>query len=230
MKSILINLSLVFVALFSQAQQIYFTGKVVESDSTTIMPYVYIINKTTGNGAMSDEYGKFSISAEEKDTIICSFVGRSKLLMPIKKLKTSNNQLLVVMKTLPISLQPVVVNAFKLKPYEKSYMNDIIDKSKLKPINVIQSPISALYMQFSREGKELRKLAKIFEDVLIEEEVQKKFNPEILRKLTGDDKINYDIFRRYCFEVSNDYILTHDGVDLYSKIMGCYKRWKQEGR
>jgi hypothetical protein len=230
LKSLLISLSLVFVALFSQAQQNYYTGKVVESDSTTIMPYVYIINKTTGNGAMSDEYGKFSLSAGENDTIICSFVGRSKLLMPIKKLKTSSNQLLVVMKTLPISLQPVVVNAFKLKPYEKAYMNDIIDKSKLKPINVIQSPISALYMQFSKEGKELRKLARIFEDVLIEEQVQKKFNPEILRKLTGDDKINYDVFRRYCFEVSNDYILTHDGVDLYSKIMGCYKRWKQEGR
>ena len=79
------------------------------------------------------------------------------------------------MKTLPVSLQPVVVNAFKLKPYEKEYMNDIIDRSKLKPLNIVQSPISALYMQFSREGKELRKLARIFEEVLIEEQVQKKF-------------------------------------------------------
>ena len=87
MKSVLISLSFVFAVLFSRAQQIYFTGKVVESDSITIMPYVYIINKTTGNGAMSDEYGKFSLSAEEDDTLICSFVGRSKLLMPIKKLK-----------------------------------------------------------------------------------------------------------------------------------------------
>lgn len=232
MKPVLFSIWLFCHAFTGLAQQIAFTGKVVESDSTTLMPYVYIINKTTGNGAMSDEFGKFSIIAEEKDTLICSYVGHSKLQMPINRLKSGNNQLLVVMKNLPVNLQPVVVSVFKLKPYEKEYMRNIIDetKSKLKPLNVAQSPITALYMQFSREGKQLRKLSRIFEDLLIEEEVQKKFNPEILRKLTNDEKINYDQFRRYCFEVNNDYILSHDGVELYSKIMGCYKRWKQEGR
>lgn len=223
---------LFFLLVYSpfRAQVPFWSGKVVESDSLTIMPYVYIINKTTGNGAMSDESGKFGIYAEEGDTLICSFVGHSRLQMPVRKLKASGNQLLIVMRTLPVKLQPVVVSAFKLKPYEREYMNKIIDESKIRPINAFQSPITALYMQFSKEGRQIRKLAKIFEDLLIEEQVLKKFNPEILRKLTGDEKINFDVFRRYCFEVSNDYILTHDGVELYGKIMDCYRRWKREGR
>ena len=72
--------------------------------------------------------------------------------------------------------------------------------------------------------------AKIFEDVFIEEQVKKKFNPEILRQLTGDDKIDFDKFRKYCYGASNDYIMNHDGYDLYYKIMECYYRWKGEGR
>lgn len=231
LKRFLFNILFILSALAPlRAQAPFWTGKVVESDSVTIMPYVYIINKSTGNGAMSDEAGKFGIYAEEDDTLICSFVGHSRLQLPVRKLKADKSHLLIVMRTLPVKLQPVVVSAFKLKPYEREYMNKIIDESKIRPINAFQSPITALYMQFSKEGRQIRKLAKIFEDLLIEEQVLKKFNPEILRKLTGDEKINFDIFRRYCFEVSNDYILTHDGVELYSKIMDCYRRWKQEGR
>ena len=43
-----------------------------------------------------------------------------------------------------------------------------------------------------------------------------------------DDSIDYYAFRKYCYNVSNDYIIIHDGVELYSKIMECYKRWKNE--
>ena len=62
----------------------------------------------------------------------------------------------------------------------------------------------------------------------LEEEVQKKLSPEILRKLTGDEKLDYDAFRKYCYYVSNYFIITHDGFDLYSRVMECYKSWKTE--
>ena len=60
--------------------------------------------------------------------------------------------------------------------------------------------------------------------------VAKKFNPEVLRKLTGDDKIDFDKFRKYCYYLSNDYIINHDGYDLYYRVMDCYYRWKDEKR
>jgi hypothetical protein len=107
-------------------------------------------------------------------------------------------------------------------------MNSIIDRSKIKKMDYATSPISALYMQFSSEGRQVRKLAKIFEDLLIEEEVQKRLSPETLRRLTGDENIDYYAFRKYCYNVSNEFIITHEGVELYSKVMECYKRWKNE--
>ena len=206
-------------------------GIVVEPDSITPMPFVYVINAQTGLGQMSDGNGRFTVSAFEKDSIIFSFVGYSRLKLSAAKLyKGVYKDSKVIMIESGYKLNQVVVSGFKLKPYEKDYMKRVIQGSKTSVLNAMESPITALYMQFSQKGKEQRKLAKIFEDIFIQEEVAKKFNPEILRKLTGDDKIDFDVFRKYCYYLSNDYIITHDGYDLYYRVMDCYYRWKDERR
>jgi hypothetical protein len=206
-------------------------GVIYEKDSSEVMPYVYVINKTTGNGAMSNLDGKFFITAKMQDTVICSYVGYAKEFIPVKDLKkNSKGEYVIMMKTPYINLSAVTVTTFKYKPYEREYMNKIIDQSHIRTIDALQSPFTAAYMQFSKRGKELRKLAKIFDEILIEEEVSKKINPEILRNLTGDDKLDIEAFRKYCVELSNYFIITHDGFDLYNRVMDCYKRYKSEGR
>ena len=206
-------------------------GKVVEIDSNTVMPFVYIINKSNGNGTMSDNDGRFTISSNPKDTLICSYFGFAKLYVPVKDLpKSKNGEIKLVMQPLLINLKPVYITTFKIKPYEREYMNDIIDRSRIKTIDYVTSPISALYMRYSKEGKQINKLAKIFEGLLIEEQVQRKLSKEILIRLTGDEKIDYYAFRKYCYYVNDDYIITHEGAELYSKVMDCYKHWKTERR
>jgi hypothetical protein len=210
------------------AQQLI-KGKIVENDSNTAVPFVYIIAKSNGNGTMSDNDGNFSLLLNQEDTLVFSCIGFTKLVIPFKNLfKTSTNSYKVIMTKMLINLNMIVVTSFKIKPYERDYMNKIIDESKIKALDYSTSPISALYMRYSKEGKQIRKLARIFEDLLIEEQVQKKFSPDILRKLTGDDKIDYHAFRKYCYTCNNQYIITHDGADLYGRIMECYKRWRSE--
>lgn len=211
----------------AEAQQII-KGTVVEGDSTA-MPFVYIINKSNGNGTMSDNDGRFALATNPDDTLICSYVGFLKLHVAVKDLKAdAKGQVKLVMIAMPVNLKTVTITAFKFKPYEREYMNDIIDRSRIKNISYATSPISALYMRYSKEGKQIRKLAQIFEEIMIEEEVQKKLSPEILARLTGDDKIDYYAFRKYCYYVNDYYIINHDGVELYTKVMECYRRWKAE--
>jgi hypothetical protein len=206
-------------------------GVIVEGDSVSAMPFVYVINKSTGNGTMSDNSGSFYLKTNPSDTLIVSFVGYVKLKVPVAKLKTdANGEVKIVMRKLIYNLNMVTVSAFKIKPYEREKMQKVIEDSKIKAINAMESPITALYMQFSKRGKEQRKLAEIFEQILIDEQVAQKLNPEILRKLTGDDNLNFEQFRRYCFSLTDYYILSHDGYDLYYKVMECYYRWKDEGR
>ena len=95
-------------------------------------------------------------------------------------------------------------------------------------MDYIGSPITALYMRYSKEGKQIQKLAKIFEDILMEEEVQRRLSREILVRLTGDQNIDYYAFRKYCYYVNDYYIVTHDGAELYTKVMECYKKWKAD--
>lgn len=209
-----------------EAQQII-KGTIVESDSSTVMPFVYIVNKSNGSGTMSDNDGRFSLYTHQNDTLVCSFVGYMKTFIPVNYLKTdAKGEVKIVLKPLMINLNTVNVTTFKFKPYEREYMNDIIDRSRIKDINYATSPISALYMRYSKEGKQIQKLAKIFEGILLEEEVQKKLSREILVRLTGDDQIDYVAFRKYCYYVSDYFIATHEGVELYSKVMECYRSWK----
>lgn len=212
----------------SQAQLVI-KGLIVEKDSSSALPFVYIINKSNGNGTMSDNDGRFLLSTNENDTLVCSYIGYTKLYVPVKNLRqNSKGEVRIVMAPGAINLDVVNVSTFKYKPYEREYMNDIIDRSKVKTLNYFQSPITALYMQFSKEGRQVRKLAKIFEDIMIEEQVQKKLSPAILARLTGDDRIDYEAFRKYCYYVNDYYIVSHDGVELYTRVMECYRRWKAD--
>lgn len=229
------SLHIVFLLLCSLAFRGYgqtlIKGVVTEPDSLTPMPFVYVINASSGQGQMSDGNGRFSVVAEDKDSIIFSFVGYVRLKIPAAKLMTAvYKESKVVMVETEYKLNQVVVSDFKIKPYERDYMKRVINNSKTTVVNAIQSPISALYMQFSQKGREQRKLARIFEEIFIREEVAKKFNAETLRKLTGDDTIDFEKFRKYCYYLNDDFILSHDGYDLYTRVMDCYKRWKDEGR
>ena len=224
-------LSAFFFLFFSSYAQQALRGLVVESDNATPMPFVYIINKSSGHGTMSDNEGRFSLVSNINDTLLCSYVGFLKEQIPVKQLTADEKGLIrIKMVPLPVNLGAVTVTGFRIKPYEREYMQDIIDQSLVRNVDYIRSPISALYMQYSKEGRQIRKLAKIFEDLLVEEQVQKKLNREILVRLTGDESIDYIAFRKYCYYVNDYYIAEHDGVELYSRVMDCYKRFKAEGR
>lgn len=229
MKRLYIIVSLLICGVSCFGQQLI-KGVVVEGDSNTVMPFVYIINKATGNGTMSDNSGVFYIKTNPDDTLLVSFVGYVKLKVSVSKLKpNANGDVKIVMRKITYNLNAVTVTGFKIKPYEREKMQKVIQDSKIRSVDAIQSPITALYMQFSRRGKEQRKLAAIFEQILVEEQVKQKFNPEILRKLTGDETIDFERFRKYCFPLTDYYILNHDGYELYYKVMECYYRWKDEG-
>jgi hypothetical protein len=210
------------------------SGTVVEQDSTTVMPYVYLLNSKTGNGTITDYNGKFSIIAGNSDTLTFQYVGYARRKYPVSLIKNVNDSIKkpvkIVMHTMLVNIQSVTVIANKIKPNEIDYMKRYIKQHAApRGLDAFNSPITALYDQFSRKGREQRKLQQIFQDILIQEEVNKKLNPEILRQLTEDETINFEDFRRYAWRVDNQFILTHDGYDLYAPIMYYYRKYKQGG-
>jgi hypothetical protein len=210
------------------------SGIVLDEDSITPIPFAYAINKQTGNGAVSDFNGEFTIKGKANDTLSFSFLGYFKKQIVVKHIRSVNDStkyyLKVILKREVYALTTINVNTFKIKPYEREYMERVINKPHITGMNVIESPITAIYDQFSHKGKANRKLAALFEQLLIDEEVSQKFNPEIMRRLTGDDTIDFEKFKKYCYNINDYFIINHNGYDLYAPIMDCYKRWKSEGR
>lgn len=224
---------LIFISLDLISQREFLiNGVVLESDSQTVIPFVYVINTKTGNGSLSDFNGRFTVRGSNKDTLIFSYVGFLKkkvLLGLVPSINDSTKQFVkIIMRKTVYELGAVTIQSFQIKPYERDYMNRVINRPKATGIDAFSSPITALYDQFSRRGRENRKLAEIFERIFIEEQIAQKFNPEILRKLTGDENIDFEKFRRFCYTCPDEFILRNDGYELYDAIMQCYNRWLRE--
>ncbi len=217
---------LLLLPLLSFSQNVI-KGIVYDEDSLHVLPFAYVINKNTQFGSVSDVNGTFTIKASEKDTIIFSYMSYIKMAIPVVKLNQLRYK--VIMRKNTYMLNTVNVSVLKLQNYEKDYMKRVIDKSQMPTIDAIQSPITALYMQFSKKGREMQKLSKIFEDIFIQEQVNKKINPHIMYQLTGEPNIDVDALKKYCgYYLSDYFILNHDGYDLYSKVLECYYRYKYE--
>ena len=202
-------------------------GQVFDEDTTEVLPFVYVINKNTNLGTVSDVNGSFAIKAQEQDTLIFSYTGYIKKYIPVSFLKKLNHK--IVMKKNIYALKPVNITILKYENYEKDYMKRVIDKTQMPVISTISSPITALYMQFSKKGREMQRLARIFEEIFLQEQIQKKINPQILYQLTGDPNVDIEALRKFCnFYLSDYYILTHDGYELYKQVLECYYRYKYE--
>jgi uncharacterized protein YbaA (DUF1428 family) len=235
LKRILAILFLLLTLVSFGQRKFSITGTVFENDSTTTMPYVYLINQTNGNGTITDYNGRFTLIARNNDTVVFSYLGYARKKFPVSMITnltdSTKKPLKVVMRRMMVDLAPVTAFSYKIKQNEIDYMKRYVKQHAApRAIDALQSPITALYEQFSHKGRANQKLRDLFEQILIHEEVEKKFNAEILRQLTEDEFIDFEKFRRYCWYVNDQYILSHDGYELYAPIMDCYRRWKSDGK
>src|SRR5262245_14961957 len=110
-------LLLLCLSVFWLRGQKIIRGTIVEKDSITAMPFAYIINKSNGNGTMSDNDGKFTLSTNDDDTLVCSYIGYARLFVPVRKLRADNKGLVnIVMNQMSFNLSEVTVSTFKIKP------------------------------------------------------------------------------------------------------------------
>jgi hypothetical protein len=224
---------------FLSAQTFIIKGRVLEQDSLNAIPFVYIVNKNTNKGELANNEGYFSIAANENDTLIISEISHHLRKIAVKyldeKIKNGYKNLNVYLVKKYFRLDEAIIIGTKISESERQYMN-----RKLSEINLykkagsfnglsLDGPITAMWYKFSKRGKELQKLEKLYSGLFYQEQAEKKLNPAILQRLTEDPNINYPRFRKFAWYVSDEYIATHDGYELYSTILSAYKAYKRAG-
>ncbi len=164
---------LIVLSLFSIAQNtepnyndslITITGKVVDTTKTISFYNVMVVNKTLGKGIFGNYDGSFSITLKKSHKIGISVTGYKTQYFSFKdKPYQKNYNLTVYLDLITASSAPVEVKPLKTLQELQEERAKIAKREvpKVTVTNAIQSPITALYMTFSKREKTKRMVAEM---------------------------------------------------------------------
>ena len=225
-------LFLIFGSLFFCIKtygQVNIIGTIYENDSITTLPFAYVVNKNTGKGLMTDLAGQFKLTCKTTDTILFSYTGKLPLKFCASTLIEISNKhkgnVKIILQSKSIQLKELVIRSYSFSKEEKKYFERILNE----PEPGISSPISALYYQFGKEGRQRQKLRAYYNAMLSDELARQRLSNELIRKITGNEKLDYETIRRYCF-ISDYFIITANEYDLYTAVKQCAKEKEREAR
>lgn len=211
-----------FLSLVSFGQEPVLSITVeVEEPNGTPVSVAYVVNRNSGEGAVTDFKGYATIKGTLKDSLVVSHVGYQLQKIAVASwkdsIRNSKLKLRVILFEQVYKLQPVVVRSFEFTPNEKEYYKRIA----YAPSPTLQSPVSYIYDIFSKEGKTKRKMREIYEGILLEEMLAERLNDDKVRRITGNPKMTVDSIRKVCF-IPDHFILSSTDYDLYKRINDCY--------
>lgn len=180
---------IIFSGMGATAQVL--TGTVWRSDTTIRLSQTLVINKTSGDGVISANDGSFQLSAHAGDRIIFAHTGYENDTLIVNEQNLKNPQVIKLVVRL-VQLREFRITAYKPKvidPIERrkeySYILD-------RPTPSIMNPISLIYDQFSKKGREMRKFEEYFYKYEQERAINSRFTPELVEHITGlkGDELN----------------------------------------
>jgi hypothetical protein len=223
-KKAVCTLPLLLLLLSCAAQEtIHISGIVLERDSSTAIPFAYILNRVSSKGMVANEEGRFEIDVRLNDSLLFSYLGYIPAHIRVSdyahKIEKNRLSVKIILQPKSVVLNEITIRSGEFTTSEKKYYENIL---RSVPQASIGSPITALYYEFSKEGKSLKKLKELYDNLLMEEAVAKKLSVENLRKITGDKNIDLATFREYC-HFSDMFILSASEYELFEAVSRCYK-------
>jgi hypothetical protein len=187
-----------FMPFLSLNAQVNVTGTVYDKESGRPLPYAFVIIQRTQNGVFCDQRGKFSMQVQPTDSLLFSLTGYqfTKVLLgdSVRKAEYNLNVSLI--------LKPVKLRTFEVKaPKTFDQILADLDKAEKSKVhhttsvgNAIESPITFLYMQFSREGKSIRKISELRAEDAKQALIKELFTRYMLAYIIDLDEKDMDDF------------------------------------
>jgi len=195
-------LSIVLLGFFANtlSAQVAVKGRVKDKDSGRPLAYAFVINHRTQNGSFCDQKGEFSITALPTDTLLFSLTGYkyAKVLLG-DSVKREDYFLNVFLEIRPLELKTFSIKAPKtydqiLVELEKAEQTKV---QRTPVVNAIESPITYLYMQFSREGKSMRKIAELRAEDAKRDLLRELFTRYLVAHIIDLDESDMDDFIKF---------------------------------
>ncbi|MGZ4075657.1 MAG: carboxypeptidase-like regulatory domain-containing protein [Bacteroidia bacterium] len=229
-RSILFAFTVVFFSFHLNAQTLVtVSGKAYDKENKSLpLTKLMVINKRTNNGIFADAEGHFSISILQSDTLIFSAIG-----FKVKKISLKDS-IIKNQYTVEIPLQKLSYDLKEVNVYAERSLNEIqkdIDKLGVKKsysvtgVNVLESPITALYERFSKFGKQKQKVAEWENEDLRRDILKDLFRLYVKYDIIDLSDDQFDDFIDY-LHLSDDFIQKASQFELVMAIKGRYESYK----
>ena len=210
--------------------QVNISGTVRDKESGRPLPYAFVIIQRTQNGVFCDQRGKFSMQVQPTDSLLFSITGYqfTKVLLGDSVRKSEYNL------NVSLILKPVKLRTFEVKA-PKTFDQILADlekaeKSKVHHTtsvgNAIESPITFLYMQFSREGKSIRKISELRAEDAKQALIKELFTRYMLAYIIDLDEKDMDDFIAFS-GLTNTYNLFDTEYELVVYVKNRFVDYKR---
>lgn len=172
---------------FSQCEKVYVVGQVLDTLNPQSFYNLMIINRTTGRGVFGQPDGSFSVYVSTNDKVALSIKGYPIYEFIAKPDSNCQCKVQAFIEKLPQEIKEVVIKPLKTLEQIKEERKALSfrETRTVTGIEMLQSPITALYQAFSKKEKNK---AWIAEQTFKND--QRKVVQELLRLYVAYDIIN----------------------------------------
>lgn len=187
--TILAALLLLNISYGQSCARVLVEGKVVDTMQAQGFYNLMVVNKTSGRGVFGQPDGTFSVYASANDSIIFSVAGYSMYGFRVKADSNCQMHITGVLDHKAVKFDEVVIRPLKtLQQIKEERASLSMRETRLVTgIEVLNSPITALYQRFSKKEQSKQWVAEMeFKDD------QRKVLKELLRVYIAYDIVNLD--------------------------------------
>lgn len=222
-----------------RAQQVLVKGFVMSIDSSRIVPLANILNKTSGQRFIGNRNGLFKAGLTPSDSIQITAIGYETLYFIAKDIIPEKPE-----DTIQLFMRPT---AYLLKDITIVYSNRRQDSIaqlaaeflKNDPLmnnydrvvkaneGGMMSPLTALYMEYSKEGLDRKRFMEFVRHAEMLKQVDRRYNKKTIKRATGLDDEYLDDYILFC-KLDRSFILSSSDYDLILAMRQCADRFRTE--
>ena len=227
------------------------SGRVTTVRDTLGISYANVLNISHPFGTITDGNGNFKFTCYRGDTLQISAIGYETYIFATNTLdpsKPESNVRIRLMQKIYMLPQVTVLPFRTREGMKRFFMNMKLPETGKEEIAlrklhinrkeeigavpqsglILPGPISILYDLFGKEPKQLRKLAKFTARDNIDQQIAKRYNPEVVALIIGRDDPNLiKDFMNYC-NISLGFLSTVNDYDLYLYIKNQWLNFSRE--
>lgn len=215
-------------AFAQKCDRVLLTGRVIDTTQTQGFYNLMVVNSTSGRGIFGQPDGSFNVYASDRDSITLSVKGYAMYGFRIKADSNCQMRITGILDHKAVTIDEVVIKPLKtLQQIKEERASLAMREAKLvSGIEVLQSPITALYQTFSKKERNKQLIAKMeYKDD------QRRVIKELLSVYVAYDILKLDEERFDDFidflNVDENFLKTASEMELITFIKDKYEHFSR---